>query len=219
MEHSGTPQIHLNQERGTKQQPGRNPSMHSSQDNPTDWPGRQRWNVSCCCFLVQLDAQTRWRPPASGIHAVIGRKWAVGDVLLTACWFCRTLKKRKRKEKRGKRWNSLNGNKSSVGYYRLCFGRGRSADIMPKSFSKVHKKISKKRGAVEALHENSRDAKRLNRANTRDTRVARVQATMSRGRQSYCMDWTVSWIFSGTFWLTADSGPHCLFPGKHSGGF
>lgn len=90
---------------------------------------------------------------------------------------------------------------------------------MPKSFSKVHKKISKKRGAVEALHENSRDAKRLNRANTRDTRVARVQATMSRGRQSYCMDWTVSWIFSGTFWLTADSGPHCLFPGKHSGGF
>ncbi|KAK5684604.1 translation machinery-associated protein 16, partial [Elasticomyces elasticus] len=56
---------------------------------------------------------------------------------------------------------------------------------MPKSFSKVHKKISKKRGAVEALHENSRDVKRLNRANTRDTRVARVQATTSRGRQSY----------------------------------
>ena len=68
-----------------------------------------------------------------------------------------------------------------------CLSVERYIDIMPKSFSKVHKKISKKRGVVEALHENSRDARRLNRANTRDTRVARVQANMSRGRQSYCM--------------------------------
>ena len=58
-------------------------------------------------------------------------------------------------------------------------------DIMPKSFSKVHKKISKKRGQVEALHENSRDAKRLHRSNHRDERVARVTATTSRGRHSY----------------------------------
>ena len=58
---------------------------------------------------------------------------------------------------------------------------------MPKSFSKVHKKISKKRGQVEALHENSRDAKRLHRANHRDERVARVTATTSRGRHSYRM--------------------------------
>ncbi|KAL4810110.1 translation machinery-associated protein 16 [Aspergillus unguis] len=57
---------------------------------------------------------------------------------------------------------------------------------MPKSFSKVQKHISKKRGhAVEALHENSRDAKLLRRAGTRDDRVARVSATMARGRQSY----------------------------------
>lgn len=69
----------------------------------------------------------------------------------------------------------------------LCFSLEWHIGIMPKTFSKVHKKISKKRGVVEALHENSRDAKRLNRANTRDTRVARVQANMSRGRQSYCM--------------------------------
>ena len=58
---------------------------------------------------------------------------------------------------------------------------------MPKSFSKVHKKISKKRGQVEALHENSRDAKRLHRANHREERVARASATTSRGRQSYRM--------------------------------
>ncbi|EAW09494.1 translation machinery-associated protein 16 [Aspergillus clavatus NRRL 1] len=56
---------------------------------------------------------------------------------------------------------------------------------MPKSFAKVHKHISKKRGVIEALHENSRDAKRLRRANTRDDRVARISASMSRGRQSY----------------------------------
>ncbi|KAE8153982.1 translation machinery-associated protein 16 [Aspergillus avenaceus] len=56
---------------------------------------------------------------------------------------------------------------------------------MPKSLSKVSKHISKKRGVVEALHENSRDAKRLRRANHRDDRVARVSASMARGRQSY----------------------------------
>ncbi|KAL4879633.1 translation machinery-associated protein 16 [Aspergillus karnatakaensis] len=56
---------------------------------------------------------------------------------------------------------------------------------MPKSLSKVQKHISKKRGKVEALHENSRDAKLLRRAGTRDDRVARVSANMARGRQSY----------------------------------
>jgi translation machinery-associated protein 16 len=58
---------------------------------------------------------------------------------------------------------------------------------MPKSLSKVHKHIAKKRGVVEALHENSRDAKRLRRAGIRDDRVARVSVTMARGRQSYSM--------------------------------
>ncbi|KAL4921817.1 translation machinery-associated protein 16 [Aspergillus aurantiobrunneus] len=56
---------------------------------------------------------------------------------------------------------------------------------MPKSMQKVQKRISKKRGAVEALHENSRDAKLLRRAGTRDDRVARVSASIARGRQSY----------------------------------
>ncbi|PYH40268.1 translation machinery-associated protein 16 [Aspergillus saccharolyticus JOP 1030-1] len=56
---------------------------------------------------------------------------------------------------------------------------------MPKTLQKVHKHIAKKRGAVEALHEFSRDARRLRRATARDDRVARVSANMSRGRQTY----------------------------------
>lgn len=56
---------------------------------------------------------------------------------------------------------------------------------MPKTFAKVHKHISKKRGAVDALHEFSRDARRLRRANHRDDRVAKASVTTSRGRQSY----------------------------------
>lgn len=64
---------------------------------------------------------------------------------------------------------------------------------MPKTFQKVTKHIAKKRGAVEALHEFSRDARRLRRANARDDRVARVSANMSRARQTYGMA-----VFLGT---------------------
>ncbi|KAL4779410.1 translation machinery-associated protein 16 [Aspergillus varians] len=56
---------------------------------------------------------------------------------------------------------------------------------MPKSMNKVQKHISKKRGGIAAMHENSRDAKMLRRAGARDDRVARISASMSRGRQSY----------------------------------
>lgn len=60
--------------------------------------------------------------------------------------------------------------------------------VMPKSLQKVQKHISKKRGTVvDALHENSRDAKLLRRAGSRDNRIARTSAIMSRGRQSYRM--------------------------------
>ncbi|PWY92653.1 translation machinery-associated protein [Aspergillus heteromorphus CBS 117.55] len=54
-----------------------------------------------------------------------------------------------------------------------------------KALSKVHKHIAKKRGAVQALHEFSRDARRLRKANARDDRITRVSANMSRGRQTY----------------------------------
>lgn len=56
---------------------------------------------------------------------------------------------------------------------------------MARSFQKVHKHVNKKKGAVEALHENSRDAKRLRRAGARDDRVSRVQATLARGRDLF----------------------------------
>lgn len=58
---------------------------------------------------------------------------------------------------------------------------------MARTFQKVHKHVNKKKGAVEALHENSRDAKRLRRAGARDDRVSRVQASLARGRDLFGM--------------------------------
>lgn len=58
---------------------------------------------------------------------------------------------------------------------------------MTKSLYKVQKQISKKRGGkLNALHEDSRDAKRLRRASAREDRLARVAAEMSKARQGYC---------------------------------
>ena len=47
---------------------------------------------------------------------------------------------------------------------------------MPSKLSKVHKQITKKKGPtnIKALHENSRDARRLRRAGARDDRVHRI---------------------------------------------
>ncbi|KAJ5306169.1 hypothetical protein PENANT_c024G09414 [Penicillium antarcticum] len=56
---------------------------------------------------------------------------------------------------------------------------------MPVALSKVHKQISKKRGVVNALHENSRDAHRLRKAGARDDRLSRHGATVMRARQPY----------------------------------
>ncbi|KAJ6087431.1 hypothetical protein N7467_006345 [Penicillium canescens] len=56
---------------------------------------------------------------------------------------------------------------------------------MPVTLSKVHKQISKKRGVVDALHENSRDAQRLRKAGARDDRLSRHSATVLRARQPY----------------------------------
>lgn len=59
---------------------------------------------------------------------------------------------------------------------------------MPKNLQKVQKHIAKKRGVIEALHENSRDAKLLRRAGARNDKLARVASVMSKARQSYGMD-------------------------------
>ncbi|KAJ5820103.1 translation machinery-associated protein 16 [Penicillium riverlandense] len=56
---------------------------------------------------------------------------------------------------------------------------------MAKTLQKVHKKISKKRGKVDSLNENSRDAQRLRRAGARDDRLSRHAKSTLKGRQPY----------------------------------
>jgi translation machinery-associated protein 16 len=56
---------------------------------------------------------------------------------------------------------------------------------MTKNFYKVQKQISKKRGKLDALHENSRDSKKLRRASAREDKLARLAAATSKARQSY----------------------------------
>ena len=71
---------------------------------------------------------------------------------------------------------------------------------MPKSLEKTRKKIAKKKGSINALHENSRgmivnplelderlttskDSQRLRRAGMRDSKLARVEAARKRQDQ------------------------------------
>ncbi|PGH16578.1 hypothetical protein AJ79_01684 [Helicocarpus griseus UAMH5409] len=56
---------------------------------------------------------------------------------------------------------------------------------MPRNLNKVQKQISKKRGKVDALHENSRDSKRLRRAGVREDKLTRAAAVTMRGRQIF----------------------------------
>lgn len=57
---------------------------------------------------------------------------------------------------------------------------------MPKvSLEKVHKQISKKRGVLNIMHENSRDAHRLRKAGARVDRLSRHSHTVNRARQPY----------------------------------
>lgn len=45
---------------------------------------------------------------------------------------------------------------------------------MPKGLEKTRKKISKKKGNITALHENSRDVQRLRRAEMRDHKLEKI---------------------------------------------
>ncbi|QVM05415.1 hypothetical protein D8B26_000126 [Coccidioides posadasii str. Silveira] len=56
---------------------------------------------------------------------------------------------------------------------------------MARNLQKVQKQISKKRGALDALHANSRDSKRLRRASAREGKLARAAAEHVKGRQIY----------------------------------
>jgi len=62
-----------------------------------------------------------------------------------------------------------------------------------RTLQKVHKHISKKRGVVDSLHENSRDARRLRRAGHRDDRLSRHNTITMRARQPYGKDLFVWW--------------------------
>lgn len=57
---------------------------------------------------------------------------------------------------------------------------------MIKNLHKVQKKLSKKRGKLNALHENSRDSKILRRAGGREERLARLSVVTSKERQGLC---------------------------------
>jgi translation machinery-associated protein 16 len=57
---------------------------------------------------------------------------------------------------------------------------------MPKNLYKVQKQITKKKGKLGTLHENSRDSRRLQTAGVREDKLARVGAATNRGRQGYC---------------------------------
>ena len=54
---------------------------------------------------------------------------------------------------------------------------------MPKSLEKTRKRISKKKGDITALHENSRDALRLRRAVMRDDKLVRVASARRKHDQ------------------------------------
>lgn len=55
---------------------------------------------------------------------------------------------------------------------------------MPSKLAKVQKHVAKKKGAkINSLHENSRDAKRLRNAGTRDDRVARLSAIREKANK------------------------------------
>jgi len=58
-----------------------------------------------------------------------------------------------------------------------------NADIMPKSLDKTRKKIAKKKGNINALHENSRDSQRLRRAQMRDDKLIRVASARRKNDQ------------------------------------
>ncbi|KAL8713870.1 MAG: hypothetical protein Q9220_002015 [cf. Caloplaca sp. 1 TL-2023] len=76
---------------------------------------------------------------------------------------------------------------------------------MPKQLDKVYKKIAKKKGRLNSLHENSRDAKRLRRASGRAEKLERVAAERANAYQPFRNDFLeplVSVVLSITHTLT-----------------
>ncbi|KAI1816998.1 translation machinery-associated protein 16 [Poronia punctata] len=56
---------------------------------------------------------------------------------------------------------------------------------MPKSLERAQKAIAKKKGTVNALHQYSRDSKRLHRAGVRDERLERIASARKKKDKPY----------------------------------
>ncbi|MCJ1446323.1 MAG: hypothetical protein MMC23_006828 [Stictis urceolatum] len=56
---------------------------------------------------------------------------------------------------------------------------------MPQAVSKITKKVSRKKGNINSLHENSRDAQRIRRASARDDKVTKLSATRAKINQPH----------------------------------
>lgn len=67
-------------------------------------------------------------------------------------------------------------------------GPRNSSNTMPKSVDKIRKHIAKKKGgAVDVLHEKSRDARRLHKAAVRDQRLAKLNQARNRREHLFSM--------------------------------
>ena len=66
---------------------------------------------------------------------------------------------------------------------------------MAKSLNKIVKKVAKKKKAgANALHEKSRDAKKIRKASAREDRLSRLAAVRAKLNQTYCRS---SFLLSG----------------------
>lgn len=58
---------------------------------------------------------------------------------------------------------------------------------MPKNLHKIQKQVAKKRGGKSnTLNENSRDAKRIQRAGMREEKLAKQLAVREKANEGYC---------------------------------
>lgn len=69
---------------------------------------------------------------------------------------------------------------------------------MPRSLAKVQKKLSKKKGKISSLHENSRDAQKLRRAGARGEKLERLAAARAKANQPHSMLQIMGWGGRGT---------------------
>ncbi|KAI1139254.1 translation machinery-associated protein 16 [Hypoxylon sp. FL0543] len=56
---------------------------------------------------------------------------------------------------------------------------------MPKTFDKTRKAIARKKGAIDSLHQYSRDSKRLHRAQVRDEKLEKIAASRKKNDRPY----------------------------------